>query len=443
MPLTKVYALDDKEGSINSLQLTGPVTDKEIIQDSSNRLTTPDIWGVALGYRIAEIPYTDKEQTVSDIVPLLYYEKGRFFWRGIEAGYQFYQDKQQNISAIGRYRFYDIPARYQNKTRGNAYDFGVRYRRYITDTINIDLELLNDRHGRNNYNIGSSYTYNQGAWYLKPYVNFRWKNSKFNNYYYGLGVDNPGADYDISIGTNARYHLYKNLFLLGRASITFFGSKTYKTSVVDTPNQTEIFIGFGFFNDKTKKTPRYLKSKPYIRIAYGEATPANIGDILQFDRQSDIYQNKMTSFFFGVPVSDTLFDADIPVYFSGGYVWHHSSTVQASTQEYVIAFKGYYTFKTSPKIRIGLAEGLSYVNRITYIEQQEMDEKGYRASNLLNYLDFSIDVDLGSVFNSSAWENVWLGYGIHHRSGIFETSSAFGRIKGGSNYTSFYLQYHW
>ena len=39
--------------------------------------------------------------------------------------------------------------------------------------------------------------------------------------------------------------------------------------------------------------------------------------------------------------------------------------------------------------------------------------------------------------------NDWyFGIGIHHRSSIFESSSAFGRIRGGSNYNSLYLQYH-
>jgi outer membrane protein len=38
--------------------------------------------------------------------------------------------------------------------------------------------------------------------------------------------------------------------------------------------------------------------------------------------------------------------------------------------------------------------------------------------------------------------DLWFGYSLHHRSAIFETSSAFGRIKGGSNYNSLYLQYH-
>ncbi len=116
--------------------------------------------------------------------------------------------------------------------------------------------------------------------------------------------------------------------------------------------------------------------------------------------------------------------------------------MQDPTLEYVLAIKAYYTFKLPWRLRFGLAEGLSYVSRVPYVEQSEMDRKGYRASRLLNYLDFSLDINLGDIFNSSSMKTAWLGYSIHHRSGIFESSSAFGRIRGGSNYNTVYLQWH-
>ena len=151
----------------------------------------------------------------------------------------------------------------------------------------------------------------------------------------------------------------------------------------------------------------------------------------------------MTSFFFGIPVSDTLFRIPISIYFTPALVRHHSSEVKKDFAEYVVAVKAYYTFNWPIKWRLGAAEGLSYVTKIPYVEQTEMERKDYRPSKLLNYLDFSVDIELGGLFASKYLKNLWLGYGIHHRSGIFQTSSSFGRIKGGSNYNSVYLQYHW
>jgi outer membrane protein len=42
-----------------------------------------------------------------------------------------------------------------------------------------------------------------------------------------------------------------------------------------------------------------------------------------------------------------------------------------------------------------------------------------------------------------AANKIWLGYSLHHRSGVFKTGSQFGHIRGGSNYNSIYLQFHY
>ena len=403
----------------------------------------PDMWGIALTYRIAEIPFAAEEGSVNDVVPLLFYEKGRFFWRGLEAGYTFAEYDRWELAVMGRYRYFDIPAEFQNDIRGNATDLGLRYRYKISPELDANIEYMNDTDGRVHANAKANFHWESGDWDLLPFANLRWKSSKFNNYYYGLGVDQPGSDFDLSLGGTVRYHVYENFYLLGRAQLTMFSSDTYQTSVVDTPNQSELYLGIAFFDDKRVRKPQFLKSKPYIRVAHGKGTPSNLGEIIRGNKVSDPFGNRLTSVFYGIPVSDTLFGINMPIYFTPGFVWHHSSEVQGSIAEYVIAIKAYYTIKWPTRWRVGVAEGLSYVSSIPYIEQSEMDRKGYRASNLLNYLDFSLDIDLGDLFNSKMIEDLWLGYSIHHRSGIFESSSAFGRICGGSNYTTVYLQYHW
>ena len=70
-------------------------------------------------------------------------------------------------------------------------------------------------------------------------------------------------------------------------------------------------------------------------------------------------------------------------------------------------------------------------------------EKGYRPSQLLNFLDFSVDIDLGQLLRVQWMEDLWLGYSIHHRSGIFSTSSALDESPGAATTNTVYLQYHW
>jgi outer membrane protein len=82
---------------------------------------------------------------------------------------------------------------------------------------------------------------------------------------------------------------------------------------------------------------------------------------------------------------------------------------------------------------------------IPYVEDTELRAKGYEPIQLLNYLNFSADLNLGDLFgwigNRDTLERLWLGYDIHHRSAIFELAQQFGRIKGGSKVQMVYLQY--
>ena len=150
----------------------------------------------------------------------------------------------------------------------------------------------------------------------------------------------------------------------------------------------------------------------------------------------------MTSVFYGYPVSDTLLSLPIEIYLTSGVGHHYSTDFQKSALEFVIAMKGYYTIPLPIRFRLGLAEGLSYVTDVTNIEKEKNEQGGYDTSRLMNYLDISADCNVGDLVRSRSLENLWLGVAIHHRSAMFESSQFFGRIYGGSNYPSIYLQYH-
>jgi outer membrane protein len=152
--------------------------------------------------------------------------------------------------------------------------------------------------------------------------------------------------------------------------------------------------------------------------------------------------NQMTSVFYGHPLTDEIVGLPLHVYLTTGFAWHWKSSVQPSSQEIVLGVKFNLIINWPIRWRLGFVEGLSYITEVTYIEQQEMDRKEYQASNLLNYLDYNLDIDLGYFFSGDLFQDLWIGYSIHHRSGIFGTAQQFGRINGGSNYPSIYIQKH-
>lgn len=404
-------------------------------------------WGIAAVYRMASIPFDTQsdDQTVSTFVPLMYFDNDYFFVNGLEGGAYLYasDDERYQLNGLMRLRFVDIPASAQNAIQGDTFDFGAQLRYRLNDEWHLDGELMSDSDTRFHANFTASGHYELGDWELEPHFTLRYKGADFNSEYYtfsSLTNENIGAGVDANLGVSARYHVYSNLYLLGATSVTRLDDNAYHASAINDRYQGEIYLGFGFFNDKSKAAKSELTNKRYFRVAHGWATPSNIGDIMKFNSEKDPYNNQLTSLFYGHPLTDEIFGIPLDIYFTPGIVHHWSSPVQSSATEYVAAIKAYYTFNWPTKWRFGFAEGISYIDSLTYIENEEMKSKGYTPSNYLNYLDFSFDVNVGDLFNSRDFDKVWVGYSLHHRSAIFEKASQYGRIKGGSNYNTIYLQ---
>lgn len=449
-------------------------------------------WGIAVGVRSAKIPYKSKEDNVKDFIPLMFYDGDIFFIRGLSGGIKLYNKEAWQFSLLGRYRYFDIPAEYQNLVQGNALDAGGQLKYRINNNLETNFELMTDKDSRYYSSLNAKYHWESGSWELFPYATLRHKSADFNDHYYGLdGFADPknpsntlsnklGSAFDLTIGSEIRYHVASNFYLLGRAQLTTLDSKTRDSVTIDNGTHGEIYIGIAFFNDKTHTKSSALKAKPYIRIAHGWATPSNMGEIVRLNIDNDEQDNQLTSIFYGHPIADSLFGIEaIDIYITTGYVYHHGSEPYSQTlypgqginsaelvglgnnpckdatsnctitydnqptNEYLLGIKAFYNFNWPIHWRVGLAEGLSYIETVSNLEQREMDRKGYRSSNLMNYLDFTADFSLGDMFGADKINDLYFGIGIHHRSSIFESSSAFGRIKGGSNYPSLYMQYHW
>jgi len=401
-------------------------------------------WGLGVAMRGASIAFDTESDKVSTFVPLMFYQGDTFFMRGIEGGAHLYEDGNSQFNVIGRMRFFDIPAEYQNQIQGDNIDLGFQWRNTYQEDTHLDVEIFSDLNGRLYGNVTNNWYVEQGDWEFMPSLTARYKSAEFNSQYFALQEitnERIGAGIEVNANIETRYHVHSNLYLIGSVGVTGLDKNAYESSAIDQRFNSEVYLGFAFFNDKTKPKKEKLTSKSYLRVAHGWATPSNIGDILRGDTVKDEYNNQLSSIFYGLPLTDELFSLPVDIYLTPGFVWHWNSEVQSSEQEYVIGIKAYVTIPWPVKWRIGVAEGLSYVSDLTYIEGTEMEEKGYKGSELLNYIDVSFDVNIGDLFNRHSLEHVWLGYSIHHRSAIFESASQFGRIKGGSNYNSVYLQF--
>lgn len=414
--------------------------------DSNSNHQSKD-WGLAFGMRVGSIPFANTaESSAKSWNPFMYYEGDYFFLRGLEGGVHLWQSEDWGMSALMRTRYFDVPAKYQNKLGGDATDFGLQLHYDIQANASARLEYLQDEKHRD-YGVFSVHQDLSGRGYqLEAQAAAIYRTRAFNSHYYGFdglksGGESIDGGVDLKFGIEGRVHVISNLYLTGATSATYINKNSRDSGLLDQDWQGEVFVGFGFFNDGEIHGTREIDTPHYLRVAHGIATPSNIGDIYTGNMIKDEHNNQLTSLFYGYPLSDELFGLPLDVYITPGVAHHWASNVQTSSTEFVTAVKLYYNGSWPFDWRLGVAEGLSYVDRTTYIEQNELDEKGYETSAWMNYLDFSLDLNIGDLFGKQSMKDVWFGYSLHHRSAIFEKSSQFGRIKGGSNYNTVYLQF--
>lgn len=423
----------------------------ETIKGAKSPIHSINQWGLAIGMRRAEIPFSisgiSDDREVYDILPLIRFENNYGFIKDLEGGIYLWKDLNHQVNIYTRFRFNDIPQEFQNEVKGQSFDFGLQYR-HFDGLWETDIAVLSDAYKRTYAYTRAQYTWNHGDWSLIPFTEFKWKSSDFNDHYYGFDQKQAGSGVSFSGGVKSTYHVTNNLYLIGQFGATRLENDIYDLATVDKHYQLESFLGIAFYPDPNRPFVRSVEKQEndeYLRVSHGWSTPSNIGEILNLETKADSEKNQMSSVFYGIQVADRLLSLPIDIYFTPGLVWHYSSDVQNDITEAIVAIKAFYTFEFGTRWRLGVAEGLSYVTNITYIESIDGDdsEQNYKnGSKLLNYIDLSLDLNLGSLFDNKALDNTWIGYGLHHRSGIFESSSVFGRIKGGSNYQTVYLQWH-
>lgn len=401
-------------------------------------------WGLASTFRNTTIPYrTSENDTLLNSYLLLgYLQTPHFFIDGTEAGFRFICTPEWKLEAVGRQHFVDLPRHDEYYFSDIAVDLGGRLRYENASGIRVDLELLTDMGWRPRANVRLSSGFESSGWYLRPYAEAGWKSSEYNTFYYGMDRETVFADVSYSAGAEGRYRIAGDIYLFGEADLTYLGANVADANTIEDPVQTELIFGAGVYQtDAPASYKNRFDPKGYLRFSVGEATPSSFTENITGGGSRDLNGLYMVSLFYGYPLSRSLFGVSIHSYFSPGFAHHFDHDLQKPAQEYIGAFKFYYR-PESWWLRFGFGTGMSYITDVTYIERYINEKDGYdHTSNLMQYLDFSFDFDLKHLFGES-WRDLWFGYALHHRSGVFESAHHYGQIKGGSNYNTFYLQYH-
>ena len=198
------------------------------------------------------------------------------------------------------------------------------------------------------------------------------------------------------------------------------------------------------FSPQREAVPR---SKPLIvKLLVGKSTGCNLLPIMELRCASTDTpdQTRVAGIEIGRPFVQRLNGWPLDIVGYLGLLHHDERGLQPDSWQFNAYVKAYwYGFPWSDRVRtrVGFGTGLSYAERIPYVEARDQAQRGRGTSYLLNYLDPSIDVSLGDIFGVRSMHETYFGFGVTHRSGIFGSSQLFGNVDGGSNYIYTYVEW--
>ena len=430
-----------------------------------NILEDPGSGAAGLGFlsRVESSPYRGADARV-DLMPLYLYEGERFFLRSNMAGVRVTGDHAAGLELFVERRLEGYPEDETPDvlegmdTRNSEADVGARYygeRGAHHWDLSVRQDASNNSHGTE-LRAAYGYLWENDRWSLQPVLTAAWRSGDLNDYYYGVEAadvtpDRPaykaGAGLNLTAALYARYRILHNWSLLGGVFVTQWSSEVGDSPLVDSRTQWGGMLGaaYDFGNGQVRWNKPHTPT--YVRLFYGRDSDdgCHLVKIMTFQcvgLNDDDYTD-IAGLHVGRPFVSGLNGWPLDLVGYAGIVRHLEKGRQQDAWQIDAYMKGYYYgFPWSHRVmtRIGLGFGLSYAERVPYTEVTSQAERERNTSKLLNYLDPSIDVSLGDIFGSERWHELYFGFGVSHRSGIFGSAQMLGTVDGGSNYIYAYVE---
>lgn len=400
--------------------------------------------------------------TRNDLVPLYLYEGKYFYLHAYRFGLKLGEQTDNRFDVFLSHRFegfpYDhVPASLAGMAeRGPGIDAGASYQ-HRSGHGTFFGEVLHDISGAsrgNEVRVGYNYDWRSGGLHLRPQAMLAVRDASLNNYYYGVlpseaaegrPAYQPGSGVNGQLALYASYDLSERWKLLAGIAATRWSGGVRRSPIVDDRTQLSGVLGVAY-DFAPEHRPWQERSPVIVKLMHGQSTDCNLLPIMELrctsTRTSD--RTTVTGAEIGRPFVERV--NGWPLDFVGyvGVLQHDERGLQSSfwqVQAYMKAF--YYGFPWSDRVRtrIGFGAGVSYAQKVPFVEARDQERRGRNTSKLLNYLDPSIDVNVGDLLGSRSLRETYVGLGVSHRSGIFANSQLLGNVDGGSNYIYSYVEW--
>jgi outer membrane protein len=303
--------------------------------------------------------------------------------------------------------------------------------------------------------------YRRSHWQVEPWAEFGWWSDQRADYYFGVRPDEASATRPAAsvgstthwgVGTALRYTLWQRHHLNLNLAYRQFADGIEDSPIVDTTAAPSVEIGYRYelnelrvpAGDGAYDFLRNNGSPWSLRLAYGCTTETKLNAIIRGDINCSDDDTHLASLFAGRQVARRVFGLPLEAWMRGGVARRFENDLQDDFWEVVIGARALFRrFPWSEYVetRIGIGNGISYAGSPPALEQRKAVEKNRATSRMLHYLDVNLDVSVGDVLRVPAWERLYFGFSVHHRSGIFSSADIYSNVYGGSNVNTLYLEW--
>ncbi len=180
-----------------------------------------------------------------------------------------------------------------------------------------------------------------------------------------------------------------------------------------------------------------------VRLNGGYATDKDLGQITTGAVEVEGGASSMIGLDIGRPLVDDW--RDWPIDFAwrvGVQRWldHGAGANGFAQTAYLKMYIRPFPWERVVSTRLGFGEGVSYAWRVPDVEREWARNHDDQTNRLMNYLDVSLDLNVGDLIRNERARACTLGLVISHRSGVFGLVDIFGNVHNGSNYNTAALE---
>ncbi len=176
-----------------------------------------------------------------------------------------------------------------------------------------------------------------------------------------------------------------------------------------------------------------------MRLAHGSASQNDLGEIISGNLGTHVEDLNVLALDFGYLLDENSFNLPIDTYLSSSIACFNEGDNYNNIYELTFYIKLFWKLDfLDNRVRFGFGEGISFTSDILRTEFLEAQIKEDRNSCILNYIDISLDFDVGRLINYKLLNDLYIGWALKHRSGVFGLINDV--KKGGSNYNTLYIE---